>query len=173
MCPEDPCGQGMDSKIETGDQNDPLAYSESDVDNTTKMFGYFLPRENIAHGTSHITLRHQVTQIPDSAKHTRFINRKRNGPDSTLDGLLMPTQNTPRHGHPRKPRAGDRNGPDSTLDGLPTPTQNAPRHGHPRRPRAGERASPKLSRQPMDPEFDRPLRGMGQYGDSKSLDFFC
>ncbi|KAG0126475.1 hypothetical protein HOY82DRAFT_491739 [Tuber indicum] len=126
---KDPGGQRMGRKMEPGDQTSSSAYPGGNVD-------------DIANGTSHITLGHQDIQMLDASSQTRMVNRKRNGPDSAPDG------------------------------GPPTPTHTTPRESQPKRTRAGGRgtlgrASQKLPRMPLDPDFDRSRFKTEQYGDNE------
>ncbi|PUU75591.1 hypothetical protein B9Z19DRAFT_331721 [Tuber borchii] len=81
---KDAGGQKMGRKVEPGDQTSLPAYSGGNVD-------------DIANGTSHITLEHPDIQMADASVQARLVNRKRNGPDSaTGGGPPTPTHNTPR-----------------------------------------------------------------------------
>ncbi|KAG0639286.1 hypothetical protein HOY80DRAFT_886553 [Tuber brumale] len=120
-------GQRMGHKMEPGDQTSPSTYPGGNVD-------------DIANGTSHITLGHQDIQMLDASSQARLINRKRNGPDSTLDGPPTPTHNAPCESQSKRTKAGGKG--------------------------TSGRASQKL-REPIDPDFDRRRFKTEQYGDNE------
>ena len=84
----------MGRKMEPGDQTSPPVHPGGNVD-------------DIANGTSHITLEHPDIQMADASVQARLINRKRNGPDSAADGgPPTPTHSTPRESQPKRTRGG-------------------------------------------------------------------
>ncbi|PUU73083.1 hypothetical protein B9Z19DRAFT_1069268 [Tuber borchii] len=145
-------GQKMGRKVEPGDQTGPPAYSGGNVD-------------DIANGTSHITLEHPDIQMADASVQARLVNRKRNGPDSATDGgPPTPTHNTHRESQSKRTRGGTSGKGAGNRGPLGNPGfPNDSFHAD----ISSGRAAHKPLRTPLDPDFDRSRFKTEQYGDNE------